>query len=90
LGDGTFKKTTISSITQFNRPIAPPGTKFSYASIEPDVLGVVLRYAVNKTLSDYLHDKVWEPIGTEADAKWLVDAQGLEVEVRAFSASLEG
>ena len=86
--DGSLEKTTISSITQFNRRIAPPGTKFSYASIEPDVLGVVLRYAVNKTLSDYLHDKIWGPIGAEADAKWLVDAQGLEVAHFAFNAVL--
>jgi CubicO group peptidase (beta-lactamase class C family) len=81
-------KGTIGSITQFNRRIAPPGTKFFYASIEPDVLGVVLRHAVNKTLSDYLHDKVWEPIGAEADAKWLVDAQGLEVAHFGFNAVL--
>jgi CubicO group peptidase (beta-lactamase class C family) len=88
VGDGTFQRTTISSITQFNRRIAPPGTRFSYASIEPDVLGVVLRYAVDKTLSDYLHDKVWEPIGAEGDAKWLVDAQGLEVAHGFFNAVL--
>jgi hypothetical protein len=39
----SFRKGTIGSITQFNRRIAPPGTKFSYASIEPDVLAIVLR-----------------------------------------------
>ena len=38
-------KGTIASIAQFNHRIAPPGTRFHYASIEPDVLGVVLRYA---------------------------------------------
>ena len=34
-------KGTINSIVQFNRRIAPPGTKYFYASIEADVLGVV-------------------------------------------------
>ena len=38
----------------------------------------------DKSLSDYLQEKVWEPIGTEADAKWLIDAEGYEV---AHSAS---
>jgi hypothetical protein len=52
-------KGTVASITQFNRRIAPAGTKFYYASIEPDVLGVVLRYATGKSMSDYLHEKVW-------------------------------
>ncbi|HKO72246.1 MAG TPA: serine hydrolase [Bradyrhizobium sp.] len=81
-------KGTIGSITQFNRRIAPPGTKFSYASIEPDVLALVLRYAINKPLSDYVHQKIWSRIGAEADAKWLIDAQGLEVGHFGFNAVL--
>ena len=72
-------KGMINSIVQFNRRIAPPGTRFHYASIEPDVLGMVLHNAVNKSASDYLREKVWEPIGAEADARWLVDAEGFEV-----------
>ena len=85
---GTGSKGTIASIAQFNRRIAPPGTKFSYASIEADVLAIVLRYAINKPLSDYLHQKIWSRIGAEADAKWLIDAQGLEVGHFGFNAVL--
>ena len=81
-------KGTIASITQFNRRIAPAGTRFYYASIEPDVLGVVLRYATGKSLSDYLQEKIWEPIGTEDDAKWLLDAEGFEVAHFGFNAVL--
>ena len=54
---GTGSKGTVASIAQFNRRIAPPGTRFYYASIEPDVLGLVLHYAVNKSASDYLQRK---------------------------------
>ena len=82
------KKGTINSITQFNHRIAPPGTRYRYASIEPDVLGVVLHYAVNKSASQYLEEKVWHPIGTEADAAWLVDAEGIEVAHFGFNAVL--
>jgi CubicO group peptidase (beta-lactamase class C family) len=85
---GTGSKGTIASIAQFNRRIAPPGTRFYYASIEPDVLGLVLHYAVNKSASEYLREKVWEPIGTEADAKWLIDAEGFEVAHHGFNAVL--
>ena len=46
LGSGPNKKGTIRSITQFNRRAAPSGTRYHYASIEPDVLGMVLHYAV--------------------------------------------
>lgn len=88
IGGSMFKKGTINSITQFNHRIAPPGTKYRYASIEPDVLGVVLHYAVNKSASEYLQEKVWQPIGTESDATWLVDAEGIEVAHFGFNAVL--
>ena len=52
------------------------------------MLGLVLHYAVNKSASDYLHEKVWEPIGAEADAKWLIDAEGYEVAHHGFNAVL--
>src|SRR5262249_8051904 len=39
------EKGTIASIVQFNTRVAPPGTGFFYASIEADVLGLVLRSA---------------------------------------------
>ena len=85
---GRSGRGTIASLTQFNRRIAPPGTRFRYASIEPDVLGVVVRYATRTSLSDYLHDKIWQPIGAEADATWLVDAQGFDLAHFGFSAVL--
>jgi CubicO group peptidase (beta-lactamase class C family) len=81
-------KGTINSIAQFNRRIAPPGTKFFYASMEADVAGMVLHYAVNRSLSDYLQEKLWEPIGAEADATWVIDAQGFEVAHGFFNAVL--
>jgi CubicO group peptidase (beta-lactamase class C family) len=49
---------------------------------------MVLHYAVNRSASDYLQEKVWEPIGAEADAKWLVDAEGFEVAHFGFNAVL--
>lgn len=79
---------TVESIVQFNRRIAPAGTRFYYASVEPDVLGMVLHNAVNKSASDYLREKVWEPIGAEADARWLIDAEGFELAHFGFNAVL--
>jgi CubicO group peptidase (beta-lactamase class C family) len=85
-GDGN--QGTIASITQFNRRIAPPGTRYSYASIEPDVLGQVVRAAAGKPLSQYLQEKVWQPIGAEADAAWFLDAEGFELPHFGFNAVL--
>jgi CubicO group peptidase (beta-lactamase class C family) len=69
IGAEVLKKGTVNSIAQFNRRIAPPGTRYRCASIEPHVLGVVLHCAINKSASDYLQEKVWQPIGAEADAR---------------------
>jgi hypothetical protein len=51
-------KGTIGSIAQFDRRIARSGTRYRYASIEPDVLGVVLRNSTNRTMSDFLQEKM--------------------------------
>jgi len=83
-----WKLGTVKSIAQFNHRIAPSGTRFYYASIEADVLGMVLTGAVNKSASDYLREKVWEPIGAEADANWLIDAEGFELGHFGFNAVL--
>jgi CubicO group peptidase (beta-lactamase class C family) len=79
---------TVETIVQFNQRVAPAGTRFRYANIEADVVSVILQKALNKSASDYLREKVWEPIGAEADATWLIDAQGFELGHFGFSAVL--
>jgi CubicO group peptidase (beta-lactamase class C family) len=83
-----FNKGTVESIRQFNNRVAPPGTRFYYASIETDVLGLVVHHAVGKSLSDYIYERIWSQIGAEADAAWLVDADGFEVAHGFFNAVL--
>jgi len=56
----------------------PAGTKFSYASVETQVLGLVLRNAVGRPVAEYLSEKIWRPMGAEADATWLIDNAGQE------------
>jgi CubicO group peptidase (beta-lactamase class C family) len=79
---------TIGAIRQFDHRIAPPGTRYAYASIEPDVLGMVLKHTIAKTASAYLQERIWQQIGTEAEATWMVDAEGYELGHFGFSATL--
>ena len=54
-----------------SRPIPSeraPGERFHYSSADAQVLGLVLRAATGKTLSDYLSEKIWQPMGAEDDA----------------------
>jgi hypothetical protein len=38
----------------------------------------VLCAATGKPVAEYLRDKIWQQIGTEADASWAIDANGQE------------
>jgi len=68
----------IEAVRPFNEREAPAGTRFSYASVETQVLGLVLRAATGRPVAAYLEEKIWQPIGAEADATWLVDDTGQE------------
>jgi CubicO group peptidase (beta-lactamase class C family) len=78
----------IEAVTPFNVRIAPSGTRFYYASVETQVLGLVLRNAVGRPVADYLQEKIWEPMGAEADATWLLDRAGQEATYCCFNAVL--
>ena len=78
----------ISAVTPYNVRVAPSGTRFYYASVETQVLGLVLRNAVGRPVADYLQEKIWEPMGAEADATWLIDRAGQEATYCCINAVL--
>jgi CubicO group peptidase (beta-lactamase class C family) len=78
----------VDAVTPYNVRAAPSGTKFYYASVENQVLGLVLRSAVGRPVADYLQEKIWAPIGAEADATWLIDRSGQEVTFCCINAVL--
>jgi CubicO group peptidase (beta-lactamase class C family) len=78
----------VDAVTPFNERAVPAGTKFSYASVETQVLGLVLRSAIGRPVADYLSEKIWKPMGAEADASWLVDRTGQEVTFCCINAVL--
>lgn len=78
----------VEAVTPYNVRAAPSGTRFYYASVETQVLGLVLRNAVGRPLADYLQEKIWEPLGAEADATWLIDRAGQEAAYCCINAVL--
>ena len=56
------------------KPEAAPGTKWQYHSGNTQVLGLILERALKgKTVTGYLQEKIWSPIGMERDASWSID-----------------
>jgi CubicO group peptidase (beta-lactamase class C family) len=70
---------SLTAVKQFNTRRSPPGARFSYSSAESLVLGLVLAAATKRTVSDYAAEKLWQPLGAEADATWIIDATGQEI-----------
>ena len=81
-------KAPAVSLAQFNTRVAPPDTQWHYASSETEVLGLILRAVTGKPVADYLSEKIWQRIGTEADASWAIDGTGQEVTFCCFNAVL--
>lgn len=49
------------------------GKEFEYLSGVTQLLGIVVRRAVNKPLSEYLSEKFWKPLGMRTPAYWALD-----------------
>ena len=78
----------VEATKLFDLRIAAPGERWSYASSETYVLALVLRAAIGRPLADYFSEKIWIPIGAEADASFLIDASGNEIGYMGFNAVL--
>lgn len=58
-----------------------PGKEFEYISGNSELLGLVLERSLkNKSITEYLQEKLWRPLGMEYDASWSIDKNnnGLE------------
>lgn len=78
----------VEAVKPYNERIHPSGTRFSYASVETQVLGLVLRNVTGRPVADYLREKIWQPMGAEADATWLIDRAGQEATYCCLNAVL--
>jgi len=74
---GTNLRKAIAKLKLKNKP----GEKFQYTSGTTQLLGLVLERALEEqTISSYLQEKIWQPLGMEFDATWSLDRKkdGLE------------
>lgn len=55
---------------------ATPGERWRYSEADVQMLGFVLEAAVGKSLSAYLAEKLWKPVGMESEALWALDRDG--------------
>lgn len=75
-------------LKSFQERWAEPGTRFHYSCGDSETLGLVAQSLAGKTLTEYLSEKIWQPIGAEEDASWAVDRSGQELACFGFNATL--
>jgi len=54
-----------------------PGS-FQYNNYNPPLLGLILRRTTGASVSDYLGERIWQPMGAAQPAGWTTDEQGME------------
>lgn len=67
-----------------------PGTVFAYKTIDTAVLGWLIERVTSRTVADYTSEKLWQPLGAEADGYYIMDGPpgtGREFSGAGFSAT---
>lgn len=64
-----------------------PGTYNHYASINTQLLGILLVTVTGESLTDYMQTNLWTPLGMEHDGLWVLDEQGYELAMGGLAAS---
>jgi CubicO group peptidase (beta-lactamase class C family) len=55
-----------------------PGTRFHYNSANTVLAARIVQKTTGKSVSEYLSEKLWQPLGMEYNANWMLDHEGGE------------
>jgi CubicO group peptidase (beta-lactamase class C family) len=54
--------------------VEPPGQSLHYTDYNVGLLTIILERTTNRSVSNYLQEKIWKPIGMEYPATWSLDS----------------
>ena len=68
--------------------VEPPGRSFHYTDFNVGLLAIIIERTTGRTLSNYLQEKIWKPIGMQYPALWSLDSEedGFELSHVALNA----
>jgi len=64
-----------------------PGTYNQYNSADTQALGMLLARATGNSVTEYMQEKLWTPLGAESDAYWMVDDHQVEMAFGGLNAT---
>ena len=65
-----------------------PGTKNHYVSINTHVLGMILTRATGRSITEYMQEKLYNPLGMEHEGYWIIDGYGMEMVLGGLNLTL--
>ncbi|MFT7244713.1 MAG: CubicO group peptidase (beta-lactamase class C family) [Candidatus Azotimanducaceae bacterium] len=78
---------SLDELTATLQPERPPGTFNQYTSADTQALAMLLARATGRSITDYMQEKLWEPLGAESDAYWIVDDYQVEMAFGGLNAT---
>lgn len=65
-----------------------PGTVCQYVSINTHVLGMIIKRATGKTITEFMQEKLYTPLGMEYNGYWLLDGENMEMALGGLNLTL--
>ncbi len=86
-----YATTDMNWFIKHNRKMAfEPGSQAIYRSVDPQLIGMVIKKVTGMSVSDYFSKNVWQPVGALTPATWNVDhVGGIEKTFCCFNAAAE-
>ena len=60
---------------EFTEIVDPPGKYFQYNKYYPQFLGLILERATGMSVTGYMQQRLWNPLGTEYGGSWSLDSE---------------
>ena len=72
-----YATTDLNWFLKNNRKMAfEPGTKAIYRSVDPQLMGLIVKKVTGMSVAEYFSKNIWQPIGALTPATWNVDRVG--------------
>jgi CubicO group peptidase (beta-lactamase class C family) len=60
---------------EFTDIIDPPGEYFRYNKYYPQLLGLIIERSTGMSVTDYMQQALWDPLGMQYDGSWSIDSE---------------
>ena len=71
----TYYATDLRKLALNCRIESKPGQYFEYNNYNPLLVGLILERATGMPVSRYMEEKLWKPVGMEANGSWSLDSK---------------